>query len=201
VRSLPGKGGTIGDQRPFGWRKRLMSPPSRRTKARRRPCSRQWHSSVWNSLGSLRESASHIAVPCDTNKEATLAAHLPQMDLAGVCLTTDAAHLTKANCRQLTQKNGADFFIFLKGNQPTAPAKAEQLLPGNVHPQAGTLDKAHGRIELRELWCAPTVPPAVGLAGVAQVVRLHRHAQYVRQSKVYKETDDTVFAVTTFGPQ
>jgi hypothetical protein len=149
----------------------------------------------------LRESASYIAVPCDTNKEATLAAYLPQMGLAGVCLTTDAAHLTKANCRQLTQKNGADFFIFLNGNQPTAPAKAEQLLPGNVRPQADTLDKAHGRIELRELWCAPTVPPAVGLAGVAQVVRLHRHAQYVRQSKVYKETDDTIFSVTTFGPQ
>jgi hypothetical protein len=52
----------------------------------------------------------------------------------GVCLTTDAAHLTKANCRQLTQFNGADFFIFLKANQPTALAKAGQLLPGAVPP-------------------------------------------------------------------
>lgn len=75
-----------------------------------------------------------IAVPHDTNEEAAVAAHLPQMDLTGVCLTTDAAHLTKANCRQLTQKNGAEFFIFLKGNQPTALAKAEQLLPGNIPP-------------------------------------------------------------------
>jgi hypothetical protein len=75
-----------------------------------------------------------IAVPCDTNEEAAVAAHLPKMDLAGVCLTTDAAHLTKANCRQLTQNNGAEFFIFLKGNQPTALAKAEQLLPGNIPP-------------------------------------------------------------------
>ena len=75
-----------------------------------------------------------IAVPRDTNEEAAVAAHLPKMDLAGVCLTTDAAHLTKANCRQLTQNNGADFFIFLKGNQPTARAKAEQLLPGKLPP-------------------------------------------------------------------
>ncbi len=75
-----------------------------------------------------------IAVPQDTNEEAALAAHLPKMDLAGLCLTTDAAHLTKANCRQLTQNNGADFFIFLKANQPTALAKAQQLLPGNVPP-------------------------------------------------------------------
>jgi len=75
-----------------------------------------------------------IAVPCDTNEEAAVAAHLPKMDLTGICLTTDAAHLTKANCRQLTQKNGADFFIFLKKNQPTALAKAEQLLPGKLPP-------------------------------------------------------------------
>ena len=75
-----------------------------------------------------------VAVPRDTNEEAATAAHFPKMDLAGVCITTDAAHLTKANSRQLTQNNGAEFFIFLKANQPTALAKAEQLLPGNSPP-------------------------------------------------------------------
>jgi len=75
-----------------------------------------------------------LAVPSDTNEEATVAAHLPKMDLAGVCLTADAAHLTKANCRQLTQGNGADFLLFLKANQPTALAKARQLLLGAFPP-------------------------------------------------------------------
>jgi len=75
-----------------------------------------------------------VAVPRDTNEEAAVAAHLPKMDLAGVCLTADAAHTTKANCRQLTQGNGAEFFLFLKGNQPTALAKAGQLLPGALPP-------------------------------------------------------------------
>jgi predicted transposase YbfD/YdcC len=41
----------------------------------------------------------------------------------------------------------------------------------------------------------------MGLAGVAQAIRIHRHTQYVRQGKIWKETDDTVFAVTTFTPQ
>ena len=77
-----------------------------------------------------------VAVPADTNEEAALAAHLPQMDLAGVCLTADAAHTTKANCRQLTQNNGADFLLFLKANQPLALAKAEQLLPGKLPPSS-----------------------------------------------------------------
>jgi hypothetical protein len=80
-----------------------------------------------------------VAVPCDTNEEAAVAAHLPNLDLAGICLTTDAAHLTKANCRQLTQGNGAELLIFLKANQPLALAKAEQLLPGAFPPSG-----AHG---------------------------------------------------------
>jgi len=75
-----------------------------------------------------------VAVPRDTNEEAAVAAHLPQMDLAGICLTADAAHLTKANCRQLSQGNGAEFLLFLKANQPLALAKAEQLLPGTFPP-------------------------------------------------------------------
>jgi hypothetical protein len=75
-----------------------------------------------------------VAVPRDTNEEAAVAAHLPKMDLAGTCLTADAAHTTKANCRQLTQSNGAEFFLFLKKNQPLALAKAEQLLLGTLPP-------------------------------------------------------------------
>ena len=48
------------------------------------------------------------------------------------------------------------------------------------------------------MWCAPADPAALGLAGVAQVVRIHRHNQYLRKGQVYKETDEVAFAVTTF---
>jgi predicted transposase YbfD/YdcC len=41
----------------------------------------------------------------------------------------------------------------------------------------------------------------MGLAGVAQVVRIRCHAQTVRKGKVIKESDDVRFAVTTYGPQ
>jgi len=75
-----------------------------------------------------------IAVPCDTNEEAAVAAHLPKMDLKGVCVIADAAHTVKANCHQLTQVQGADYILFLKGNQPTAFAKAKSLLGGDIPP-------------------------------------------------------------------
>jgi len=85
-----------------------------------------------------------VAVPRDTNEEAAVAAHLPKMDLAGVCVTADAAHTIKANCRQLTQGNGAEFLLFLKANQPLALGKAEQLLAGTLPPSG-----QHGRQEPR----------------------------------------------------
>lgn len=77
-----------------------------------------------------------VAVPQNTNEEAAVAAHWPQMDLAGVCVTMDAAHTTKANARQLTQGNGADYLMILKGNQPHALAKAQQLLSGAFPPSS-----------------------------------------------------------------
>jgi len=81
-----------------------------------------------------------IAVPRDTNEEAAVAAHLPQMALTGVTVIADAAHTVKANCRQLTQGQGADYLFFLKGNQPHALAKAQQWLAGAL-PPAGAVER------------------------------------------------------------
>ena len=41
----------------------------------------------------------------------------------------------------------------------------------------------------------------MGLAGVAQVVRIHYHAQEIRKGKVIKESDDVRFAVTSYLPE
>ena len=47
----------------------------------------------------------------------------------------------------------------------------------------------------------PTDPRTIGLAGVAQVVRLRCHVQEVRKGQVVKETDDVRFAVTSYWPE
>jgi hypothetical protein len=85
-----------------------------------------------------------VAVPQNTNEEAAVAAHFPKMDLAGLCVSADAAHTTKANARQLTQGNGADYLMSLKGNQPHALAKAQQLLTGSF-PPCGSDDQQGAR--------------------------------------------------------
>ena len=63
------------------------------------------------------------------------------------------------------------------------------------------MDKDHGRLEVRQLWSAPTEPQTIGLAGVAQVVRIRCHTQTLRQGKVIKESDDVRFALTSYTPQ
>jgi len=47
----------------------------------------------------------------------------------------------------------------------------------------------------------PTDPQTIGLAGVAQVVRIRCHVQEVRKGQVVKETDDVRFAVTSYWPE
>ena len=96
-----------------------------------------------------------IAVPRDTNEEAAVAAHLATMDLAGVLVIGDAAHTVKANCRLITHEKGGDYLFFLKGNQPTAFAKAQQLLLGAV-PPSGSVDRQGARSD------CPTVPLGAG---------------------------------------
>ena len=87
-----------------------------------------------NFLTTGQRLVDQIAVPQNTNEEAAVARHLPKMDLAGVIVTADAAHTIKANCRQLTQASMAEGVFILKGNQPTALAKAEQAFTGKFPP-------------------------------------------------------------------
>ena len=97
-----------------------------------------------NFVTSQQRLIDQIAVPANTNEEAAVAFHWPEMDLAGLCITADAAHTTKANARELTQQNGADYLFALKGNQPHAFAKAQQLLSGSF-PPSGSDDRQRAR--------------------------------------------------------
>jgi len=47
----------------------------------------------------------------------------------------------------------------------------------------------------------PTDPQTIGLAGVAQVVRIRCHVQEVRKGQAVKETDDLRFAATSYWPE
>jgi predicted transposase YbfD/YdcC len=54
---------------------------------------------------------------------------------------------------------------------------------------------------LRALWCQPLSPATLGLAGVAQVIRIHRNVKIIRRGQVIKENDTTTFAITSYCPK
>ena len=64
-----------------------------------------------------------------------------------------------------------------------------------------TVDKAHGRIETRSLWSCLIDPATLGLAGAAQLLRIQRDVQTVRQGQVIKQTQEIAFAFTSLCPQ
>lgn len=63
------------------------------------------------------------------------------------------------------------------------------------------MDKGHGRIEERRLWCCETQPQTLGLAGAAQVIRIERIVDEVRRGRVTKHTEEIVYGVTSFWSQ
>jgi hypothetical protein len=63
------------------------------------------------------------------------------------------------------------------------------------------VDKGHGRIETRRLWCRPLDPSTLGLAGAAQLIRIERDVQTVRQGRVIKQTHEVAFPFTSLWPE
>ncbi|MGH9594874.1 MAG: hypothetical protein ACRD5L_17415, partial [Bryobacteraceae bacterium] len=67
--------------------------------------------------------------------------------------------------------------------------------------QARSIDKAHGRIETRELRVQPTDAAALGLAGAAQVFRIDHTTEYRRGGEVLKTTRDRAYELTSLWPE
>ncbi len=63
------------------------------------------------------------------------------------------------------------------------------------------MDKGHGRIETRKLWSLSIDPSTLGLAGAAQLIRVERDVQTVRQGKVIKQTHEVAFPFTSLWPE
>ena len=101
----------------------------------------------------------------------------------GVLVIGDAAHTVNADCRLITQEKGGDYLFFLKGNQPIALAKTQQLLSGAFPPQAQSIDEGHGVIVERNLWDMEVDAKTLGIPGAVQIFRIDREVQTMRRGK------------------
>jgi predicted transposase YbfD/YdcC len=116
--------------------------------------------SVWASENQLVLGQEKVD---DHSNEITAIPKLLQLlDLAGSIVTIDAIGC-QTEIAQTIREQEADYVIAVKANQETllddVTAAFETLPPGVQLPFARTIDKDHGRIEVRECWV--TADPAI----------------------------------------
>lgn len=125
-----------------------------------------------------------VAVAAKTNEITAAPALLEQLDLTGLVVTGDAMHAHRHLSSQVVE-GGGDYFWWVKENQPSLLADLE-LLFGEEYVSAGwsappvdfttvrTVEKGHGRIEIRTLTASSMLEDYLDWPYLAQVVRVER---------------------------
>lgn len=150
-----------------------------------------------------RELGQVLAQLAIQNKEAELSVApqlLALLDWQGRVLTGDAIFCQRNLCQKVLQAGG-DYLFVLKANQPTLqanvaqlfapPSEAEQARQGFEAPvpieiaQAKTVDKAHGRVEIREIKVSTELNQYADWPGLAQVFEIKR--EWERGGEWHKE--------------
>lgn len=149
------------------------------------------------------------ATDAKSNEITALPRLLRLLHLKGAVVTIDAMGCQTAITQQL-QAQGADYVLALKANQPTlhanvvkafADAAADAWQP-DVHDQASTLDKDHGRLERRRYTVLGGPELVAGLdpkgawAGLQAVVRVEATR---RQGAA--ALDETRYYLTSLAPE
>jgi predicted transposase YbfD/YdcC len=135
----------------------------------------------------------HCNVQAKENEISALKPRLRAEYVKGRILTLDAMHTQRALCTQVHRLGGA-YILLAKDNQPTLRADIADLLEDRTPDrrrwqQAETWDKAHGRLEHRELLASPDLNDWFGQQweGIAQVFRLERTVRILKTNQLRHE--------------
>ncbi len=134
----------------------------------------------------------------DKENEITVAPKLLKgLDLRGKVVAGDALHTQRALSIQI-QEEGGDYLWFVKDNQPTLRAEIEELFTADGRTVEGgqvpndfktyrTVDKAHGRLEKREITVSSELKGYSDWPGLEQVFKLDRHRTDIKSGKKQQE--------------
>jgi len=114
--------------------------------------------SAWASRSEL--CIAQVETEEKTNEIKTIPKLLETLHLAGCIVTIDAMGCQKEIARQIVEEKAADYVLGLKGNQGALHSDIKTWFEGAKHDPveaaklqfAQTVDKGHGRIEVRKCW-------------------------------------------------
>jgi predicted transposase YbfD/YdcC len=135
----------------------------------------------------------HCNVEAKENEISALKPLLTPHLIKGRILTLDAMHTQRMLCAQVHRLAG-DYILLAKDNQPTlgediADLFADRTLDRRRWKQAETWDKAHGRLEHRQITCSPDLNDwfAKQWEGIEQVFRLERTVRLLKTNQTRHE--------------
>lgn len=147
----------------------------------------------------LRFVLDQTAVPDKTNEIRCVPALLERVLLKGLVITVDAL-LTQTEIARQIQQAGGHYLMYVKGNQSRllwsleaqfTPHRLMNKQASNYHK---SVHKAHGRLEIREIWTVTVNDPYPHWPGVAQLFYLKRSRRVLKSGK-HSETG--VYGITS----
>lgn len=122
----------------------------------------------------------------------------------GRIISADAMHTQKKWCAAV-ERYGGYYLLIAKLNQPQLYEDLrdffeEEDAPRQQWQYAKSVQKGHGRLEIRELWSSTLMNDWLEpqWAGVAQVFRLRKHTTHRKDGKVREEI---VYGLTNLPPR
>jgi predicted transposase YbfD/YdcC len=136
---------------------------------------------------------------------------LKSVEISQKVITTDAMHTQRGLATQILQAQG-EYVFPVKENQPQL-YKNIQALFAPEYPKPGfgkiqtdfltaqKVDKGHGRLELRTITTSEMLNTYSGWPGLAQVYRLERQFQWLRNGRSYRTSCEVEFGITSLTRQ
>lgn len=133
--------------------------------------------SAWATQNNL--ALGQVKVNEKSNEITAIPELLSSLELAGCIITIDAMGCQTEIARQIVKEKGADYVLSLKGNQGRLHEDIELLFMDlEKNPRAyafdyaKTVDKGHGRVEMRECWTISDPQTLKDLRGFANWEKL-----------------------------
>ncbi|WP_380162659.1 ISAs1 family transposase [Kineococcus sp. R86509] len=167
-----------------------------RTSTRTRTCEQPGRHLLAVLNASTGTVAAQVDVGATTNEITRFATVLDGIDFDGAVVTADALHAQRAHATYLHTQRGGDYFLTVKGNQPSLHT-ALSGLPFTASPvQASSSDRDHGRTEERHVKALelPEHLGDLGFAGAAQAVRIVRRRT---DHATARTSVEVVYAITS----
>lgn len=143
-----------------------------------------------------------MVVPADTSEITAAPALLAGHDLHGRVVTADALLTQRRLCAQIVAQGG-DYLLAVKGNQPELAAEIAELFTGCAHDSSAppvarlrTVDKGHGRLEIRELEASSLLNDWVAWPAVGQVLKQSCRRITLKTGSV---TETVRYGITSLG--